>query len=150
MVPTATQTRFKYRRMWSVLFFVMLTLSVLIMWKSARTAQTMSVAAALEPQVEQAQPGSKIKIVAEIEGSPQSGEFCGKLLQKKTEQIYVRTKSQVSLHSTSQTKVVMGKDSDLHDGAIVHVTGTVRADHSLYLEQFVILTGYVQVHVQVQ
>jgi hypothetical protein len=40
-----------------------------------------------------------------------------------------------------QTKLVMGKKADIHPGAVVHVTGTIRDDHSILAEQLVILTG---------
>jgi len=51
----------------------------------------------------------------------------------------------VTVRWNAQTKIVMGKETDIHAGAIVHVTGTVRNDHAIQAEQVVILTGYVKV-----
>ena len=93
----------------------------------------------------QATPGSKEKIVVEIAEAAANGAVQGKVLQKKTEEIYVRTDIPVTLQTTSQTKFVMGKAADLRPGAVVHVTGTVRVDRGLDVEQIVILTGYVRV-----
>ncbi len=73
------------------------------------------------------------------------GTFRGKLLEKKTEEVYARTSALVTVQFNAQTKMVMGKPADIHAAAIVHATGTLRADRSLDAEQIVILTGYVRV-----
>jgi hypothetical protein len=38
----------------------------------------------------------------------------------------------------------MGKQADIHQGAVVHVTGNVQEDRSVAAKQIVILTGYVK------
>lgn len=43
------------------------------------------------------------------------------------------------------TAIVLGKAEAMHTGAVIHVTGTMAADHSVQAKQIVILTGYVQV-----
>lgn len=73
------------------------------------------------------------------------GKITGKLLERKTEEVYARTTTPVTLQSNAQTKMVMGKAADVHSGAVVHVTGTVQKDHSVQAEQIVILTEYVKV-----
>ena len=45
----------------------------------------------------------------------------------------------------SQTKMVMGKQSDIHPAAVVHVTGTLKKDRNVDASQIVILTGYVEI-----
>jgi hypothetical protein len=64
---------------------------------------------------------------------------------KKTEEIYARTATPVTVQWNAQTNIVMGEMADVHAGAVVHVTGTVQKDHSSDAEQIVILTGYVKV-----
>jgi putative AlgH/UPF0301 family transcriptional regulator len=83
--------------------------------------------------------------VLEIAEAGSEGKITGKLLQKKTEEIYTRTATAVTVQSNSQTKIVMGKPADVHAGAVVHVTGTVQKDHVIAADQIVILTGYVKV-----
>lgn len=81
----------------------------------------------------------------EIAEAGSEGKITGKLLQKKTEEIYMRTAAAVTVQSNRQTKIVMGKPADVHAGAVVHVTGTVQKDHVIAADQIVILTGYVKV-----
>jgi hypothetical protein len=134
------------RRIWSALIAAVVLLAGLVVWKSARKSETMSAAAASdEPQLSRAVPGTKTKVVLEIGESTPQGTLQGNLLQEKSDEIYVRTTTAVTLQSDSQTKLVMGKRADIHPGAVIHVTGTVREDHSIEAEQHVILTGYVQI-----
>lgn len=133
------------RRVWLVLIAAVLLLVTLVVWNSARMSVSMSAAASDEHQFAQTAPGTSTKIVVEIAASAPEGTLKGKLLQKKTEEIYTRTASSVTLHWNTQTKIVMGKEADIHSGAVLHVTGTVRNDRAIQAEQMVILTGYVKV-----
>ena len=131
---------------WILFVTAAILAAALAVWTSARKAGRMTAAAASnEQQFAQATPGAKIKLVIEITDSAPAGTIRGKLLQKKTETIYVRTPTQVMVRSSAQTKLVMGQQSDVHPGAVVHVTGTAGKDHNIDAEQIVILTGYVQV-----
>jgi hypothetical protein len=133
------------RRIWFALIALVGLLIGAAIWKSARMAGTMSAAASGEQQFLQSTTGTRTKLVVEIAESGADGTIKGKLLQRKTEQVYTRSTSPVMVHSDPQTKVVMGAPSDIHPGAVIHVTGPVRDDHSITAEQIVILTGYVQV-----
>ena len=133
------------RRVWFVLIAVVILLVGVAVWDSARMSVSMSAAASDEKQFAQTAPGTAIKIVVEIATSATEGTLKGKLLQKKTEEIYTRTASSVAVRWDTQTKIVMGKEADIHPGAVVHVTGTVRDDHAIQADQVVILTGYVKV-----
>jgi len=113
-------------------------------WRATHLAGSMSVAAASAKDLQQAKPEEKAKIVIEVEEADQQGTIHGKLLQKKTEEIYTRTDTTVSVQWNSDTKIIMGKRDDVHKSAVIHVTGTVRADHSVAAEQIVILTGYIK------
>jgi len=137
--------RSRARRVWFVLIAVVILLVGVAVWNSARMSVSMSAAASDEKQFAQAAPGTATKIVVEIATSATEGTLKGKLLQKKTEEIYTRTASSVAVRWDTQTKIVMGKEADIHPGAVVHVTGTVRDDHAIQADQVVILTGYVKV-----
>jgi len=89
-------------------------------------------------------PGSSMKVVMEVT-SVGPGAATGNLLDRQRDDLYKRTVKLVNIHYTDATPVVMGKLADLHTGAVVHVKGTVRDDHSIAAEQIVILTGYIQV-----
>ncbi len=93
----------------------------------------------------QAKSEEKTKIVIEVEEADERGTIHGKLLEKKTEEIYTRTGTAIVVQSSSDTKMVMGKREHVDKSAVVHLTGTVRADKSISAEQIVILTGYVKV-----
>ncbi len=106
----------------------------------------MSTAAASdEDAFTRAAPGDAVKLVVEIEKSTAEGVIQGKLLQKQTEKIYLRTSTSVTVQSSSQTKMVMGKQEDVRPAAVVHVTGTLKKDRSVDATQIVILTGYVDI-----
>ena len=118
---------------------------VFVLWNAARKAGSMAAAASSdEQQFAQAAAGEKTKIVIEIASSA-NGTIKGKVLQKKSETVYTRTNSEALVHWGAQAKIVMGKEDDVHAGAIVHVTGAAGKDHSIAAEQIVILTGYVKV-----
>jgi hypothetical protein len=89
------------------------------------------------------------KIVVEItdvSGSGgENGHIRGKLLEQRDETHYTRTANPAEVSWGKQTALVMGKAEDICAGAIVHVTGTMSADHSVVAKQIVILTKYVQV-----
>jgi hypothetical protein len=144
-IMTENQVVGRPRRVWFALVTMVAVLMALAVWNSARKSLSMSAAASDEKQFAQAAPGTSTKIVMEISESASDGTAKGRVLQKKTEEIYTRTASNVTLRWTAQTKVVMGKEADIHTGAVVHVTGTVRNDHAIQAEQVVILTGYVKV-----
>jgi len=64
----------------------------------------------------------------------------------KTEKVYTRTTTPVTVHSDSQTKVVVGAQTVFIPGRSSHDTDLVSADHSIQVEQIVVLPGYLQVH----
>ena len=134
------------RAIWILFIAAAILAAALAVWSSARKMGRMTAAAASnEQQFAQATPGAKMKFVMEITDVSTDGLIRGKLLQKKTETIYVRTATPAVVRSTDQTKWVMGQASDVRAGAVVHVTGTAGKDHHIDGEQIVILTGYVQV-----
>jgi uncharacterized protein YdeI (BOF family) len=130
---------------WFAIIAVIALLAIFAVWKSASMSKSMSAAASDEKQVLQSAPGTKTKFVLEIGEPTAEGTIRGQLLQKKTEEIYARTTTSVTVQFNAQTNFVMGKKSDIHAGAVVHITGTVKDDHRVQAEQIVILTGYVKI-----
>ena len=132
-------------RIWLALTMAVVLLGVTAVWQSAHMSQSMSVAASDDPLSAQNPSGAKTKVVLEVIEATSKNVIRGKLLQKKTEEIYLRTGTSVIVQFDEGTKLVMGKKPDIHPGAIIHVSGTTRDDHSILAEQLVILTGYVQI-----
>lgn len=134
------------RSVWAALLCTIALLAVVTVWGSFRSAKSMSTAAASdEDMFIHAVPGDTVKLVLEIEESSTEGSIRGKLLQKETEKVYVRTNTAVTVQSNSQTKMVMGKQSDIHPAGVVHVTGRLKKDRSVDVSQIVILSGYVEI-----
>jgi hypothetical protein len=133
------------RRVWFVLVATPVLLLGLVVWKSGSMAKRMSAAASNARNFSQSAVGSQAKFVLEIQEASADGRITGKLLEKKTEEVYARTATLVTVQSDAQTKMVMGKTADVNAGAVVHVTAMVQKDHNLQAEQIVILTGYVKV-----
>jgi hypothetical protein len=93
----------------------------------------------------QRKTGDEAKLVLELTGVKASTSIDGTVLEKQTETVYRRTSEKTTVAFDSSTPVVMGKASDIHDGAVVHVTAKMAGDRTLHAEQIVILTGYVKV-----
>jgi hypothetical protein len=146
MQSTPTQGRTRSRVVWIGLIFIVTLLAAAAIWKSARSAAAMSAGASTdEMHFTQVAPDTKTKVVIEVAEVAADGTVRGKLLQKKTEETYARTSTKVTAHLGERTAMVMGKREDVHAKAVVHITGTVRDDHSIDAEQIVIISGYVQV-----
>jgi len=140
-----TKTR-SGRKAWVAFIAVVVAVAAFAIWKSASVSRSMAAAAASdERQFSESTPGSKTKFVMEIGEVTVEKIIRGKLLQKKTEELYTRTTTPVRVQSSEKASVVMGTLADVKAGAIVHIAGTVQNDHSVQAEQIVILTGYVKV-----
>jgi hypothetical protein len=149
-MPSApSQQEHNSRKIWLVAFLIVFILGVFFVRRSARIAAAMTVPVSTTPAALQEAPAnSPTKIVIEvIDSSTQGTETTlhAKLLQKKTEESYTRTATTISIHFNDKTKLVMGKLSDIHSAAVLHVTGIARDDKSIDAQQLVILTTYVKV-----
>jgi hypothetical protein len=137
------------RKVWIATIAVIVLIGALFVWRSARIAAAMTTPVSPAAQQLQETPANApTKLVLEISVSSTKGSegtLRGKLLQKKTEELYTRTATELSIHFTDKTKLVMGKLADLHSAAVIHVTGTAREDKSIDAQQLVILTTYVKV-----
>jgi hypothetical protein len=141
-----TTGNLRTRSVWAAILAVIVVIAALLVWGSFRSAKSMSTAASSDEDVFiHATPGDIVKVVLEIENSSTEGSIRGKLLRKETEKIYRRTNTQVTAQSGPQTKLVMGKQSEIHPAAVVHVTGMLKKDHRVDASQIVILTGYVEI-----
>jgi len=129
---------------WIFLLAALATLSAVFVWRGAEKAKNMQPEAANHSRFAQLRPQETAKVVIEVLETSE-GMIRGRLLDKQNDTHYTRSQDQLNILWNSGTAIVMGKAADLHAGAIIHVTGTVAADHSLEARQIVILTGYVQV-----
>jgi hypothetical protein len=130
---------------WGILIAVGILLLALAVWKSGATAKMMSAPSSSEQEFSRSAAGSDAKFVAEITEVSAEGKITGRLLEKKTEEIYARTATVAVVQPNEHTKIVMGKPPDLRAGAVVHVTGMVQKDYAVAAQQIVILTGYIKV-----
>jgi len=135
----------KTRFAWLGIMGVALLLVVIGGWWSSKMMTVMSSAAASDPNAAQAKAGEVAKIVMEIAEASNDGKIRGKILRKKTEEIYTRTGEEIGVKAGGETKFVMGKAEDVRAGAVVHVTGTMQGDRSVVAQQIVILNKYVKV-----
>jgi len=107
-----------------VISVLILFLLVAAVWRARYLMRSMSVVAGNASDMRQSMPAAKLKIVVEVTGADASGLIHGTLLEKKTEDRYTRTQTPVIAQSSQSTKMVMGKTEDVHQGAVVHITGT--------------------------
>jgi hypothetical protein len=143
-VNSSTASSGSSRRAWVFVLAVLAALSAAFVWHGAERAMKMQPEAASQAQFAQLKPQESAKVVVEV-AETSAGEIRGKLLDKQDDTHYTRTKNEARTHWDASTAIVMGKAADVRVGAVLHVTGTLAADHSLQARQIVILTGYVQV-----
>ncbi|HLH08939.1 MAG TPA: hypothetical protein VKW78_16990 [Terriglobales bacterium] len=134
-------------RVWIALILTLLIAMIVVVLVAAQRDREMSsgAAASTSQQFSQTAPGTKTKVVVQVEKATGSATFSARLLEKQSERVYLRTSTPLTIRSDTSTKFVMGQPSDLRPTAVVHVTGTVGADRQLNAEQIAILTGYVEV-----
>ncbi len=129
---------------WIVALAALAAASAMFMWRGAAKAMKMQPDVATNSQFAKLKSQQMAKIVVEISETSEN-RILGSLLEKQDDTHYTRTTSQVEIHSSNATAIVMGQAADLRTDAVIHVTGAVRSDHSLEVRQIVILTGYVHV-----
>ena len=90
-------------------------------------------------------PGSLAKLVCQIISTPANNRMNGLILKANSDGSYSSTGSSVSIQWDSSRSITMGSSQDVHQGAILQVSGTVDAGGVVHAEQIVILTGFVTV-----
>ena len=132
-------------RIWIALLVALALLSFLAMRRSIGKAMGMKAETTASSSVSQLKPGDEAKVVLELTHVTEASSVEGNVLEKQTETVYRRQGSTAKIAFDAATPLVMGKASDLHQGAIVHVTAKMGSDHTLHAAQIVVLTGYVKV-----
>ena len=132
-------------RFWIALLVVLALVSFFAMRRSMVKAMGMKAETTSGASLQQLKTGDEVKLVLELAGVKGPASIDGTVLEKQTETVYRRTAEKATITFDSSTPVVMGKASDIHDGAVIHVTAKMTGDRTLRAEQIVILTGYVKV-----
>jgi hypothetical protein len=132
-------------RIWIVLLVVLALLSLVAMRRSLGKAMSMKAETTVTGSLPQLKPGEEAKVVLEVIRVAPYTSVEGNVLDKETETIYRRSSKTIKIAFDASTPVVMGKASDVHEGAVLHSTAKMGDDRVLHAEQIVILTGYVKV-----
>ena len=130
-------------QIWIVLLIALALLSFLAMRRSLTRAMGMNVATAPPSSLAQLKAGDQAKVVLELT-SVTAASLEGEILEKQSETNYHRIGNTIKIAFDATTPVVMGKASDVHQGAVVHIKAKMGTDHLLHAEQIVILTGYIK------
>jgi hypothetical protein len=144
-MPSASLNSSRKTLIWIILLAALALLSILAMRRSLGKAMMMRAEATIDASPAQLKVGDKVKFVLKIKAATPAGSIEGETLEKQTETVYRRTGNTIKIAYDAATPVVMGKASDVREGAVVHVTAKVANDRVLHAEQIVVLTGYVQV-----
>ncbi len=89
--------------------------------------------------------GDSIDVAIAIGGSPLNGSASGTVLEQVDSSTYRRTDHPLRISFSTETRVVMGKASDIHDGAVIQARGKLTSSGELAAERIVILTGVVRI-----
>ena len=143
MIPVSPKAS-RTTRIWMVLLVALALLSFFAMRRSLSKAMGMQAETTVGT-ASQLKPGDEMKVVLELTHVTAADSVEGNVLEKQTETVYRRTGNTLKLSFDAATPVVMGNPTDVHEGAVVHVTAKMADDHMLRAAQIVILTGYVKV-----
>jgi hypothetical protein len=132
-------------RIWIVLLVALAVLSFVAMRRSMERAMGMKAETTAGSSLSQLKAGDEAKVVVEVTHVAEAASIEGKVLEKQTETVYRRAASTIKIAFDAATPVVMGKTSDVREGAVVHVTAKMANDRVLHAKQIVVLTGYVRV-----
>jgi hypothetical protein len=144
-MPSASLNSSRKTLIWIILLAALALLSILAMRRSLGKAMMMRAETTVDASPAQLRVGDKAKFVLKIKTATPAVSIEGETLEKQTETVYRRTGNTIKIAYDAATLVVMGKASDVREGAVVHVTVKVSNDRVLHAEQIVVLTGYVQV-----
>ena len=99
-----------------------------------------------QAQLTHATPGSLARIACEVTSLAADNLIIGTLLQRNSDGSYSRTGQTVRIQwNPNHSSIVMGSNSDIHQGAVLQVSGHVGSDGIIDADQIVILTGAVTV-----
>jgi hypothetical protein len=90
-------------------------------------------------------PGSPARFVCKINSTAANNRMNGLILQENGDGSYSSTGSSVSIQWDPDRSITMGSRQDVHQGAILQVSGSVGSTGVVYANQIVILTGIVTV-----
>jgi hypothetical protein len=146
-VATSSAFFFKTNRTWILVCTALALLSALAVWRVSEKAAKMesAVSAVGRDRFESLKPGELTKVVMEVVDSSPPGTIKGRLLERQTETVYKRSGTLAEAAFDANTSFVMGKVSDIHPGAVLHISGAVTPSRTIQARQIVLLTGYVQV-----
>ena len=89
--------------------------------------------------------GSLSKFVCQITFTAPHNRMNGLILKENSDGSYSSTGSSVSIQWDPNRSITMGSRQDVHQGAILQVSGSVDAGGVVHADQVVILTGVVTV-----
>jgi hypothetical protein len=145
----ATNSTFfsKTNRAWILVCTSLALLSALAVWRASEKAAKMesAVSSPGRDRFDSLKPGDLTKVVMEVLDSSPPETIKGRLLERQTETVYVRSTTLAEAAFDTNTSFVMGKVSDIHPGAILHISGAVAPSRTIQARQIVVLTGYIQV-----
>jgi hypothetical protein len=90
-------------------------------------------------------PGSLTKFVCQVTSTAANNRMNGVILKENSDGSYSSTGSSVSIQWDPNRSITMGSRQDVHQGAILQVSGPVDAGGVVHADQIVNLTGFVTV-----
>ena len=90
-------------------------------------------------------PGSHTRFVCQITSITANNRMNGLILKENSDGSYSSTGSTVSIQWDPNRSITMGSRQDVHEGAILQVSGSVGSEGVVHADQIVVLTGVVTV-----
>jgi len=115
-------------RIWIVLLVALAVLSFLAMRRGIGKATQMKTETTSVLSIAQLKPGDEMKAVLEVTAVVPAASLTGNLLEKQTETVYWQSGNKAKIAFDPTIPVVMGKASDVSEGAVVHITAKIGDD----------------------
>ncbi|HLI91258.1 MAG TPA: hypothetical protein VKV37_21400 [Ktedonobacteraceae bacterium] len=92
-------------------------------------------------------PGAHVMIAVIVQAVSEQNIIQGVLLQPNRDGSYSRTQQTIRIQwDPNKAPVVMGSNQDVHQGAVIQVSGQVEAGGVFKANQVIILTGFMNIH----
>lgn len=144
----ATNSTFlsKTNRTWILVCAALALLSALAVWRAFEKAAKMesAVSEVGRNHFESLKPRDLTKVVMEVLDLSSPETIKGRLLERQAETVYTRSGTLAEAVFDTNTSFVMGKATDIHPGAVLHISGALTPNRSIQARPIVVLTGYVQ------
>lgn len=142
----STSTRRSIQPLLIGVFILAILVAIAIPLYLVRTNMTAGLASSPSGVSAGITPGAQAKFVCRITSISANNLIQGTVLAKNSDGSYSPTNRSVSIQWNPNQSVTMGSNQDVHQGAVIQVSGQTDSNGTVHASKMFILTGFVTVH----